>query len=508
MKASRVVVWVLTAALAVWCVLTVSVFVGDRFRTFVDSCMYVLTARSLAAGEGYLYQGRPFFIRPPGLAWVLSHVVSDPLDPRALHQVIQWFAAGAFVTIALAMRRLHGATIGAAVALLTATSPLATGGFNKVFSGFPFLLLLFLGAWLVLPDREGRQAGWPRALAGAVVIGVASWVRSVGLLVLPGLVLADLLRRDGRRWQGAALSVVVVLVGLPWTLWAASVKAEAPRPATQLALFDYETAVLRVDKRDPDSPFLDLDGWSARMSSNVSSIVDSLDVLLTGSTEFPLRGLPSALVAAALLFTILHRRSFLDAYVAVLAAIILTYYAFIDRLLLSMAPMIYSSLLYTADVLARRFTPTSADPRTPGVVVAAVAGLLFVTGAVQAPNTMAFDEASANWEEPDHVAAAWVRENTAPDTPVLYMKAPVLAALSGRPVYTYRNLPGTWPEGCPDVDWAIFTPNTSEQDPHERAVRRVAGPPRPIPCDWVVPTKDGGTRTVQAALRLYDLRGD
>lgn len=507
MKLARTASWTLVGLLAVWCVLAVSAFVDDRWRHFVDSALYILTAKSLAAGEGYIYQGHPFFLRPPGLSWVLSFVGADALDPRSMHQVIAWSAVAAVAAVALAMRRLHGPVTGAAVALLVAMSPLTTGAFNKVFSGLPYLALLFMGAWLVMPDREGRQVGWARGLIGAVFLAASLWMRSIGLLILPGLVLCDLLRKDGRRWQGAVLAAVVVALWMPWTLWASAAAADAPRPSTQLALFDYQSAMFHVDKRDPDSAVVDLDGWTARVVENVAGISETVDYVLTGTSQGPLPGLPTALLAAAVLFAWWRRRSLLDWYAVAYAVLMLLYFTFVDRLLLGMVPMIYSSLLFSVEALARRLTPPEADPRTPALCVTLVSLLLLTVGLLRAPDTMTFDMiGSHNWEHVDDVAGAWVRENTEPDAPVLYLKAPVLAALSGRPVYTYRNLRGAWPKGCPDVDWAIFTPNTPVSDKDEQAVRRRAGEPRKVPCDWLVP-EGGSYRMGRNHLRVYDLRG-
>ena len=154
-------------------------------------------------------RGSPFFLRPPGLSWVLSFVEPDALAPRSMHLVIQGSAVAAVVAVMLAMRRLHGSVMGLVVALLVAVSPLTTGAFNKIFSGLPFLALLFAGAWLVMPGRDGRQVGLWRGFAGAVLLAASLWMRSIGLLILPGLVLVDVFRKEGRRWQGAALAAVV-----------------------------------------------------------------------------------------------------------------------------------------------------------------------------------------------------------------------------------------------------------------------------------------------------------
>ena len=37
-----------------------------------DAALYVSTARSIAAGEGYAYLGAPFVVRPPGFSFALA----------------------------------------------------------------------------------------------------------------------------------------------------------------------------------------------------------------------------------------------------------------------------------------------------------------------------------------------------------------------------------------------------------------------------------------------------
>jgi hypothetical protein len=56
------------------------------------------------------------------------------------------------------------------------------------------------------------------------------------------------------------------------------------------------------------------------------------------------------------------------------------------------------------------------------------------------------------------LTADWIREHTAPDAVLLHEKGPVMELMTGRRSYTWRNLPGDWPEGCPPVDWAFYGP--------------------------------------------------
>jgi copper resistance protein B len=72
MTRDRLVFVVVLTALVAWSVACVTVLVEDRFAEFVDSAIYMLTAKSLVAGEGYSYLGSPFFVRPPGTSALIA----------------------------------------------------------------------------------------------------------------------------------------------------------------------------------------------------------------------------------------------------------------------------------------------------------------------------------------------------------------------------------------------------------------------------------------------------
>ena len=48
-----------------------------RFRPEWDSALYLLTAQSLAEGDGYRYLGEAFFLRPPGFSYALTFFYKD-----------------------------------------------------------------------------------------------------------------------------------------------------------------------------------------------------------------------------------------------------------------------------------------------------------------------------------------------------------------------------------------------------------------------------------------------
>jgi hypothetical protein len=485
-KGERAVTLVLLALLALWCVLAVTAFVEPHFGEYVDSAIYVLTAQSLRAGQGYTYLDQPFFVRPPGFAWMLQPLVGLPLDHAALNRFLQATAVAAFVAVALVLRRLHGALVGTLVALLFAISRPSVQSFDKLFAEFSFMAAFFGALWLLTPAPGEGRVGWRRGVAGAVLLSASCWLRSVGLLALPPLALSGVLRKDGRRWQGPALAALALALHLPWMLWAREAASHAPRPATQMLMFDYPTALLRSDPGDPGSPLLDAAGWVQRIQENTVAIASSLPNALLGiesgsSRQLevddvgvrdrpkpepgPLSWIVAAAVAAAMLHALWGRRSLLDWYGAASIAMLLAYFTFTDRLLLPLFPVVLSALFFSAERLAARVPlPQRARALARATALAALAaGLAVVVYLHWARDRVGPDFKQQN-SVTDGFTAEWLIKHTSPDARVLHERGPILSILSGRRAYTYRNRPGGWPGG-PEVDWIVVGPFPSPIEP-------------------------------------------
>jgi len=454
LNGQRLLTGLLIAALAAFGVATVFVFLDDTFRAYVDSAIYVLCAKSLAAGDGYVYQGRPFFVRPPALAWVMMPLVGEPLDIRTLNLVIQLFVAGTFATVALVMRRLHGVLIGVVVALLFAINPLSVYWQNIILSEYPFMMLFFLGGWLLLPRKDGEPVSWARGL-----LSLSAYFRSTALLAAPALVLADLFRGGKHRWRGLVWAAVLVGLHLPWMIWSGSQASEAERPSTQLKMFDYSTALFRVDTRDPDSRYANLDDWFDRFETNFKGVTGTLGHVLTGQRGGAGSVFLTLLVGAAMVFTWLHRRSPLDWYMASAGAFLFMYFIYVDRFLLPLLPMIISSLIYSARKLGEWGARQTGDPRAAGLAVLVMVAALAVPSLMAMKQSLRYPAGRATLDHTDQQTAAWLRENTPPDAAILSDRQAIVSMLSGRLVWGYRNLFGPGLAGLPRFDYAVLGPN-------------------------------------------------
>ena len=500
--ASRLITGLLLAAVFLLAILSATLFVDPNWRHSVDSAIYLLTAKSLSLGEGYTYLGHPFFVRPPALSWCLAHIMGETWDFALYNQLIQIAVAASFGTILLAMSRLHGWCAAALITLLFGLNPLSLNHQNSILAEYPFLALFFAATWLLSRHRDGRQPGTLAALTGAILLAASVAFRTVGVLFLPGLVLLSALGLNGRRsestdttgepnrWQGLLVAVLVTLSLVPWALYSREAATNAERPSTQLLMFDYSTALLHTNPSDPNSPFVDSAGWFERIGNNLTEMSHTVGYAFLGgppnealSTFGPGSMIVTVLLGACLLYTVLSRRSAMDLYAAISVLVLLLYFTSADRLLLPLIPLILSSVVYTAHRIGQFLAKRTTIPEPSALLIGAFALALGAMSLTRIEESRTLSATKRRFQRDDLATADWVRRHLPEDARLLHEKGAVLSVLSGRTTYTYRNLPGPWPEGCPEVDYAIFSPRPRREDT-ETLVAAVAGPPTLVPFKW------------------------
>ena len=186
-----------------------------------DSTVYVETARSLMAGEGFRAHGEPMTHFPPFYPLLLAIaglVGSDFLESaRILHAVLYGLnlALCALAVQTITQRNL-AATLGV-VGLLLASAPMLEVH-AMVMSEAPFLTLSLAG-YLLLAAHLAKPSRRLLTLAAAA-LGLAVATRYVGVALLPPMVLALLLL--GRRSRAARLADVLLasaVAGAPLAVW-------------------------------------------------------------------------------------------------------------------------------------------------------------------------------------------------------------------------------------------------------------------------------------------------
>src|SRR6185436_16733794 len=190
-----------------------------------DGSMYIATARSLAAGEGYSYLGEPFRIRPPGFPVLIAPILAwRGTDFHALNLYVSLWGALGVLAFHFLLRERLGLVLSVLVPLVLWFDPGVQRLCNQVMSDVPGWTLL-VGCFL-LARRLDWRGSVARALVLGAAIGLATYVRSGNLLIVPALLAEDLLaRRSAERvpWRERALRAGALVLGaalvlLPWAL--------------------------------------------------------------------------------------------------------------------------------------------------------------------------------------------------------------------------------------------------------------------------------------------------
>ena len=223
--------------------LLVGIAVMDRspIGAAVDDAMYLILAKSLAAGQGYRslnLPGQPLNTHfPPGypaalsVLWRIAPAFPGNLAVFRLFNVLCMAVAAVGTARFVASRGVgRGWAIG--VGALTAISvPLLVLG-NLLLSEpfFLALLLLTLAALerFVTPPAHGESWSAARPALLGIAIGACILVRTHGIVLVPAMVVA---LGAQRRWRDAALvSACAILCLLPWQLFAARHGHSLPAP--------------------------------------------------------------------------------------------------------------------------------------------------------------------------------------------------------------------------------------------------------------------------------------
>ncbi len=457
-------------ALAGYATCVLCLWTEPGWRPEWDSALYILTGRSLAEGAGYRYLGEPFVLRPPGFPWLLSLASQGPFDPARLNRLVMGFAAASAVAVWFALSRGRGPWLALAAALLAGTSPLGIELFNWVLSEFPFMTLLYLGLGCFRAPASGVR-GRLTATLTALALAAAFWIRSIALLVVPGLLwLAFAEPTAARRRRAAFVLVGVLALCLPWWLlaWAAPWPAEL---ADQLLLADYATALLHVAPGDPTSDWISLSGWLSRIQSNGESLLRAVARTTLGTTHLAAGALVTGLVLAGVLRALRREASILEWFAIAYGALVLGYFTFDARLVTPVLPLLYLYLLGAVGALGHALLRLA--PRLPArelVLGATFVGLLVANGRglPRALDARSWPLAGGlqlgkEWNDGERVAA-WIREHTPSDAVILCHDAPVQALLTGRRVLTHRFRPGPRLLRKYQPDFVVFD-RRSRQDP-------------------------------------------
>ena len=227
--------------------------------TYIDASMYIGTARSLAAGEGYQYLGAPFHLRPPGFSVLIAPIIAlFGTNFYALNLSVSLLGlAGVLFLYAHARTRLHW-TLAVLLSLLVWLQPTYRQLCNSVLSDVPGAAAMLGCLWL---DRWAARSGHRRDWVLGVCIAGACYLRTINLMLLPAVLLSRLLLDRARgsetpfpplrvRLRSALLVSAIALVALlPW--FVSNSPASGGGPADQTRNYSYGTVMFHTDVGDP-----------------------------------------------------------------------------------------------------------------------------------------------------------------------------------------------------------------------------------------------------------------
>jgi 4-amino-4-deoxy-L-arabinose transferase-like glycosyltransferase len=344
-----------------------------------DAAMYIASARSLAAGEGYRFVELPFTMRPPGLALLLTPLVAvRGTDFLALNLLVACFGAAGVLLLYVWVRPRLGWLAGLALALAVWFNPGFRRLSSQVISDVPGLTLLLLG--FVTARWADARPSWRRDALLALCIGLGAHLRSALVILLPAVLLVRVCAAAGSgvdraAWRAfavrqAALVALVLALLAPWSLRNWLVAPEPP--ADQTRNYSYGAAMWHENPRDPASPRLSPGDILGRADRRSRQLTRSLGRRLWPygiDREAPLA--PGELAGAVLLLgavlvVALRRREAAEVYALLYAALVLIYFGYHPRLALP----IYAIGLAALGDLLRTGAARAVGARAAGAVAA------------------------------------------------------------------------------------------------------------------------------------------
>jgi 4-amino-4-deoxy-L-arabinose transferase-like glycosyltransferase len=349
----------------------------------VDGSVYIVTARSLAAGEGYRYLGEPFQVRPPGFPLLIAPFVNHLTNGFfAVNFFVACFGVAGVVLLFWHARPRLGFGLALLVAAAVWLNPNYQRLSTQVMSDVPGTSLLLL-CLLIERWSSTRPSAWREFTLG-LAIGLSSLVRMSTVLLIPAILLSRLLRPGAPRlasWTPALarqrlliFAGVGVLTLVPWAV--RNQLDPAPRPAEQTLLYSYSVANRHVDPGDPDSALLPWSAILGRIPLRTRQIATVLgarmeETFLEAEPEGAVGIANSALALLLLgssLALLVKRREPAEFLVLGLLAVTATYFGFAPRLVL---PVFLLTLPAAAEVV-RNLLARAVGRRAAAALVASI----------------------------------------------------------------------------------------------------------------------------------------
>jgi hypothetical protein len=345
-------------------------FVHGWYDLTVDGSIFIVTARSIAAGQGYTYLGEPFLVRPPGLPLLIAPFVAGGGTNFFVLDFYMGMLGAAGVLLLYAFARPR---VGFGLALLLALALWLNPGYQRlsmqIMSDVPGMTALLACLVVERWARSNPSAG--REIVLGLCIGLAAYLRTLSILLVPAIIVSRLLlaRRSepGFGWGGFAwrrlllFGLVSACVLAPWSI---RNRVEPSLEATeQTAVYSYGVGMWHADPKDPGSPLLTPAQILERIplrSRQIASVLGSRMWNEVRANNEPEGGVGFANAALACLLlgsslvVLIRRREPAEFFVAATLAVLATYFGFGARLVLPVFVLtLPAAVELTRDLAAR-----------------------------------------------------------------------------------------------------------------------------------------------------------
>ncbi len=222
--------WVIVAAIGI--ILLYASGIHGRWWPTPDSSGYIALGRSIAAGEGYRFNGNYDNSLPPGLPLLLAGVYRlFGENYWAFNALIALCGLGVLAVTYACLKRLTDPASALLVTVMTALGYRFFLNASRILSDMPMALVAWLAIYACLRLRQGRWA-W---LAAIVVLSASTVLfRVAGLLVMGalgvGVFLDARLMGPWRRRIAAALAVILPAVATLLVLYVLAHQVTGMKP--------------------------------------------------------------------------------------------------------------------------------------------------------------------------------------------------------------------------------------------------------------------------------------
>jgi hypothetical protein len=417
--------------------------IGPYWKISPDSVSYVEGAVSLASGQGYLKDGEPVLVFPPGTSLLFTiPLLLFPNSYLALNALVTGFALLAHAACYVLFRKRMDSTWAALTVLLSLGSTLVFYQSTRLLSDIIYLFLSPV-ALIASEQTKSRHTGRASGLPLACLVLASCMTRLVGVTLIGAIALHALFtRRREEAWR--ITLVLMLLVALPVALWEAR-NLRLGISSLKLALQNQQW----VDEAGYVSP----SGLLYRMYRNLDDFGALGGILINGTLsrfgaersyfELSARVASLAFLCLGLGLSIARRLAPTDVYCAVYLLTIAAYEPGIDvRKLVPLVPLLFYYALVGTRFIAQQASRSVGSTAAAMVYVALLAytacflriGVGGMVREIPLEHTSPFGTYPIKYPQNYDVQrlALWLRENSDPSDKYLAQHVDMMAYFTER----------------------------------------------------------------------------